>query len=347
MASSDSPTTHSELQTALLNLVGESTAPAALTTLASRYLNQALQDMHAERQWWAERIGRLELHDDYTTGTVAIALTARTTVTGTGTLWNTTVTGMGWTNARAGGKLTFAGATDVYPVSSVSSDTALALVEPFIGDTALSGATYTYFEDEYALAADFDDEHGILDAISFYANREIRVIPSSEFYRLFPRNSIPRATITAATLIHLGPSGSVDRRPRLVVAPPPSAPRTIPYRYYTKHFAVSSAGVGAENLSAATDEPIIPPKWRRAVLFLAASLWKSDRHDDTRSRELRGRYDELMLRARASHDAADNRPRLIPRAAASYRAHARWPWRGGHGRFDGGADFDELRDRHG
>ena len=347
MATTDSPTTLSELQTQVLNLVGESTTPTALTNLATRYLNTALQDIHQERWYWAERVGRLELHASYTTGTVAVSLSARTTVTGTDTLWDTAVTGMGWDNARAGGKLTFAGAPDWYPVSSVDSDTAITLGQPFIGDTALSGATYTYYEDEYALESDFDDEHGILDALSFYANREIRILPSSEFYRLFPRNTVPGATITAATITHLGPSGSVARRPRLVIAPPSSVQRTIPYRYYTIYPVVSSAGAGQMDLSAATDQPIIPLRWRYALVFLAASYWKRDRHDDTRSGEYRGLYDQLMLRARQSHDAADNRPRLIPRAAASYRAHARWPWRGGRGRGDGGASFDELRDRSG
>jgi hypothetical protein len=84
---------------------------------AKSLLNEANQDMHRERQWWAERRDRLELHASYTTGTVAIALADRTTVTGTDTLWNTTVTGMGVTNAIAGGKMTFAGSTDVYTVS--------------------------------------------------------------------------------------------------------------------------------------------------------------------------------------------------------------------------------------
>ncbi len=346
MATTDTPTTLSELQTQTLNLVGEPTTSTALTNLATRYLNMALYDVHQERWWWAERRSQLELHTSYTTGTVDLALSARTTVTGSSTLWNTTVTGMGWTNARAGGKMTFQGATDVYPVSSVGSDTAITLAEPFIGDTALDDATYVYFEDEYELASDFDDEHGIFDAISFYQNREIRVIPSSEFYRMFARNSTPGSSIRAATIIHLGPSGSVARRPRLVIAPPSSVQRTIPYRYYTKHLATNSSGTGQENLSAATDQPIIPLKWRYALVFLAASYWKRDRHDDLRSGEYKGLYDQLILRARQSTDAADNRPRIVPRSAASYRQHARRPWSGA-GRFDGGDYFDELRDRNG
>jgi hypothetical protein len=132
----------------------------------------------------------------------------------------------------------------------------------------------------------------------------------------------------------------------VVFAPPPSVQRTIPYRYYTKHLAVSSAGVGAEQLSADSDQPIVPLKWRYALVLHAAGRWKGDFHDDARSQELKGRYDELLLRARQSHDAADNRPRMVPRAAASYRRHAMRPW-GGAGRYDGGAYFDELRDRDG
>src|SRR5258706_301059 len=83
-----------------------------------------------------------------------IATSARTTVTGSSTLWNTAVTGMGFNNARVGGKMRF-DTTDVYTVSTVGSDTAITLASRYIGDSALSGSTYSYFEDEYALAADY------------------------------------------------------------------------------------------------------------------------------------------------------------------------------------------------
>jgi hypothetical protein len=344
MATTDTPATFGELQTALLNLLKEVTGITAVTNVASRYINTGLHDMMQERWWWAERFDRLELHDDYTTGTVSIALATRTTVTGASTLWNTAVTGMGFNNARAGGKMTFAGSNDVYRVTSVGSDTAITLDEPFIGAAALSGAAYVYFEDEYALAADFDDEHGVLDAINFYANRELRVIPSSELYRRYPRNSTLATSPRVATIVHRGPSGSVTRRPRLLVAPPPNQLIALPYRYYTRNLAVSTAGVGAENLSATDDEPIVPLKWRYGIVLKAAEHYARDRKNDPRSAEYKGQYEALMLRARASQDAADNRPRIEPRLGG-YRARARRPYSGMRtGRWATGTWFDELRD---
>lgn len=340
MSSTDNPTTFTECQTALLNVLREPTSSTALVDLAGRYLNIALHDVHAERWWWAERYDRLETHARYTTGTLAIALAARTAVTGTSTLWNTAVTGMGFNNVRAGGKLLFSGATHVYPVASVASDTSLTLTEPFIGDTALSGASYTYYEDEYGLAADFDDEHGIVDALHFPADRKIRIIPSSDFFRRFTRNSGPATRPRFATIIHQGPSGSTDRRPRLVLAPPPSLQDSIPYRYYTKHLAVSSAGVGAENLSATTDHPIMPLKWRYGLVYKAAELWMLDRKADARVSEYKGRYEGLMLRARQSSDSADNRPRIEPSVGYFARAPGRSVVRP---RYSTGTEFEDLR----
>ena len=134
MAASDAPATFSEMRTHFLEALKEVTGVSAVNTIANRYLNLGLQTMHQEDWPWAERQAVILTHANYTTGDASIALATRTTVTGAGgTLWNTAVTGMGFNNARAGGKLTFAGATDVYEVASVGGDTAITLVDRFIG----------------------------------------------------------------------------------------------------------------------------------------------------------------------------------------------------------------------
>ena len=339
MAATDNPTILSECRTALQNVMKEVTGITAVNTVTDRYLNIALHDIHQERWWWAEAFGRLELHADYTTGTVSIALATRTTVTGSSTLWNTAVTGMGFNNARAGGKMTFAGAADVYPVASVASDTSLTLGEPCITAAALTAVSYSYYEDEYALPADFDDEHGVMDAINFPEHREIRVLPSHEFYRWYPRNSTA-GTPRHATIIHLGPSGSVARRPRVVFAPPPTDLMTIPFRYYTTSLARSSAGVGQENMTANADEPIVPLRWRYGLILKAAEHWARDRKNDARAGEYKGQYETLMLRARASSDAADNRPKIEPRVGGYWPGGNR---RGRRPRYVTGTEFEDLR----
>src|SRR5688572_20000005 len=114
-------------------------------------LNKALRQMHispGHKFPWAERRTVLLTHAPYSTGTVAItSATSRTAVVGTDTLWNTAVTGYGFNNVRAGGKMVFAGTSEVYTVDSISSDTALTLQTRYTGND-IDGVTYRYFEDE-------------------------------------------------------------------------------------------------------------------------------------------------------------------------------------------------------
>ena len=296
MAASDAPATFLELRTHFLEALKEVTGVSAVNTIVNRYINLGLQTMHQEDWPWAERQAVILTHDNYTTGTADIALATRTTVTGTGTLWNTAVTGMGFNNTRAGGKLTFAGASDVYEVTSVASDTSLTLVDRFIGAAALVGAAYEYFEDEYALASDYWRPIGEVALRYFDKDNTIEVLEPQDFYQRFGKNSAV-GTPTHAAIVERGPSGSVALRPRVVLAPPPSALRIIPYRYYTTNLAVSAAGVGAANLSADTDEPIVPLRWRMSVIYKGLELWSRDRKDDARAELYKRSYEDLRVAA--------------------------------------------------
>lgn len=343
MAAISAPATLSEFQDDFQESLKEATGVVALDTLVGRYLNKGLHDMHRERWWWAERRANLLLHDDYTTGTVSVALATRTTVTGVGTLWNTAVTGMGFNNARAGGKMTFAGSNEVYTVSSVTNDTEIVLADRFIGDAALTAVTYRYFEDEYVLASDFDPELGLVDARHFDERRTIQLKGAQEFYLQFPRNSqVGRPKY--ATIVELGPSGSVALRPRVIFAPPPDQQEIIPYRYYTINLAVSSAGVGAENLSATTDEPIVPLRWRHGIVLKAMELWVRERERNPELATGIGQeYAALMLRARQAHSQTEDRPRFMPRDLYNRRARRPWGWRA-TGRYSTDDRFDRIED---
>ena len=297
MAASDAPATFSEMRTHFLEALKEVTGVSAVNTIANRYLNLGLQTMHQEDWPWAERQAVILTHANYTTGDASIALATRTTVTGAGgTLWNTAVTGMGFNNARAGGKLTFAGATDVYEVASVGGDTAITLVDRFIGAAALTNVTYSYFEDAYALASDYWRPIGEVQLRYFDKDRTVEVLEAQDFYQRFGKNSTV-GTPTHEAILEIGPSGSVALRPRVVFAPPPSVLGIIPYRYYTTNLAVSSTGVGATNLSADADEPIVPLRWRMGVIYKALELWARDRKDDARSEMFKRSYEELRVAA--------------------------------------------------
>lgn len=321
MAATDVPATLTELQTHFLEALKEVTGNSAVNTIAARYLNLGLQAIHQDRWPWAERRAVILTHPGYSTGTVSIALATRTTVTGSSTLWNTTITGMGFKNARAGGKMTFGGGTDVYPVTSVTTDTALTLDFAYIGAAALSGESYQYYEDEYALASDFDD---VIDTRFFNEDRTIQLIGPQEFYRRYPRNNI-RQPPQWATLIELGPASDANLRRRVLFGPAPDQTYVIPYRYYTTNLAVSSTGTAARNLTNTGDEPIVPIRYRMGVLWKALELWSRDRKDDARAEQYATLYTGTMASAYARKDSeADDRPRLVPQVSG-YMANAKYP----------------------
>lgn len=340
MSTSTTPTTFSDLQTDLLNRVRANTSDSSQTTLAKRYLNMALHDVHIQQNWpWAERRATLKTHATYTTGTVSIALATRTTVTGSGTAWNTAVTGMGFNNARAGGKLTFSGASDVYTVSSVASDTSLTLTDRYVGDSALSAASYTYFEDEYALASDF---FRLVDSRELQGDITLTVLSRQEFYRRHPRNSTTGRPVSC-TIIDLAPSGSPGQQPRLLLHPAPDAVYNVPYRYVTSNLAVSSAAAEQTQMSADADEPIIPLRYRHVLVFYAQTLWYTDYKDDpTRAQAAGAQYSDLVKRIANDTIPERDRPRLASSRSRYLRLVA-GPRRTGSRSYQTGSEFDDLR----
>lgn len=334
MASTDIPTTFLELQ----NDVRDRTrGPASSHTISLDYIKRALNaanhDLHINYNWpWAERDAQLIVRGTYTTGTVALAA-GGTAVTGTSTLWNT-ATGYGFNNARVGGKITFAGAENVYDVTAVGSDTSITIGTAFIGATALSGAAYTYFEDEYALASDFMRP---IDLREFSGPWPLRLIPRREFYARFPRNSNTGRPLIA-TLIELGPSGSAALRPRLLIHPAPDQRYIIPYRYITSNIAVSATGTGAANLSADTDEPTVPLRYRMALVHYAVYTWYRDRKDDQRATTAYQEYQTIVQRGEADMISTNDRVRLLPRPIRRNWTRSR------RGRYQTGTEFDQIRD---
>lgn len=333
MSTSSQPTTFADLYTELLDAVRESTTVTATTDIAKRYINRALQDMHIDSEFpWAVRRDVLLTHPPYTDGTVTITQ-GSTSVTGASTLWNTT-NAWAQANARVGGKLTVSG-TDVYTVTVVGSDTSLTVDTKFVS-ASVSASGYTYYEDEYALASDFWQP---VDKRQFTEALPLELIGPREFYRRYPRNSMT-GTPRVATMIELGPSGSTSSRPRIVLSPVPASAMLIPYRYLTSNLAVTSAGTPAANLSSNTDEPIVPLRYRHAIILHALYFWYRDRKDDTRSRDARAEYGDLVRRIRQDTTPTDDHPRLVPNLSR-YRPSTRY---GRGGRYDINGRFDRLDD---
>lgn len=332
-------TTFSDLYTDLLNRVRADTSATATSNQAKRHINIALHDMHlgyGEKFPWAERQAILVTQDDYTTGTVTISQ-GSTTLTGSGTSWATN-NAFGVNNARVGGKVVINGGTEVYPVSAVGGDTSITLSSAFT-QADVSGGSYVYFEDEYALATDFLRP---LDLQFFDQDHDIELISRQEFRRRYPRNKIvgkPRVAMIQDKAF----SGSTTPVRKARFWKPPDDFYSIPYAYVTSNLAVTSAGAEQTQLSGDTDEPIVPLQYRHAIVFHALYHWYRDKRDDDRSLEAKAEYTDLMIRITGDNEIGRTRPQLRPRLS-SYARSARVPYSRRRGsRYVTGSAFDEIR----
>ena len=339
MSVTQQTTTFADLYTALMNAVRSDTSVTATINQAKRAINIALQDMHLGFDYkfpWAERSARLITQAQYTTGTCT-ATQGSNTLAGQSTAWNTN-NAFTVKNMRANGKIKIGGSTVPYVVSSVSSDTAAVLSSKFTEATETE-QTYIYYEDEYDLATDFLRP---VDLRRFSTEANIDLISRTEFRRRFPSNSVPSSYPNVACLNDFAPSGNTTPIRRVQFSPPPSIAQNIPYTYITSNLAISSAGVASANLSGDTDEPIIPLRYRHALVYHALAAWYRDKKDDTRSAEAKGEYTDIMLRIVGDVEVGGVRPSIQPRLGP-YAARARRPWSGSNSRrYDLNGKFDRM-----
>lgn len=339
MSATSQVTDFSDLFTDLQNRVRAQTSITATETQAKRYINIALHDMHignGEKFPWAERNAILVTQDDYNTGTVTISQ-GSATLTGSGTAW-ATANAFSVNNARAGGKIVINGGTEVYTVTSVDSDAQITLSSKFT-QADVSGGSYLYFEDEYALASDFLKP---LHATFFDQNADIEIIGRREFKLRYPRNKItgkPRV----ATIEDKPFNGSTTPVRKVRFWKPPDDFYSIPYGYVTSNLAVSSSGTAQTQLSANTDEPIVPLQYRHGIVFHALYHWYRDKRDDDRSVEAKAEYTDLVARMLLDNEVGENRPFIRPRLGPYARA-AKQPYSQRRGsRYTTGSAFDEIR----
>ena len=343
MSATTTPTTFSELYTDLLNRVRADTSTTATSNQAKRYINTALFDMHvmyAERFLWAERRAVLVTQPEYNTGTLSVSQ-GDTALTGAGsTLWNTN-NAFGVANMRVGGKIRIGGGDEVYEIASISSDTAAVLTSDFVPSDA-SGASYNYFEDEYALAGDFlrpIDRRRLTDG-----GVPIELVGRADFRARYPRNHITGQPFVG-TLVDLSFSGNTTPVRKVVLHRPPDKAYQLNYSYVTSNLAVSSTGTEQTQLVSDTDEPIIPVRYRHVLVLHALYQWYRDKKDDSRSAEVKAEYVELVTRIVADTEIGQQKARISPMTAA-YKVRSRRPWGGGGHRFDLNGAFDRLEDRN-
>lgn len=320
-----------DLYTDVLNKTRSNPSLSTLITFAKRYVNQAVQHIVGIDEFeWGKRWATFVTNASYTTGTIAITK-GSSTLTGTSTLWNTN-NDLGVANTRTTGKLKIG--SEVYEIASVDSDTQITLSSNYTQDTLTEGS-YVYFEDEYALEADFDKP---VFTQHLQGDLDIPIVSNSDFHRNYIRNSITGKP-KSATVIDRAFDGSTARVQRMTFHPSPADFYTIRYRYVTSFIAVSSTGTEQSAMSADSDEPIIPIKYRNCIVQYALSQWWRDRQDDARSQEAKNEYDQTIAQMQSDTGAPTPRPRMrVARPRITY-----WG-RGGGRRYQTGTEFDEMRD---
>lgn len=342
MSSTSQVTTFEDLYTDLLNRVRVTTSVAATLEQAKRYINIALQDIHLGFDYklpWCEKQAYLRTKAPYSTGTVT-ATKGSITFTGTGTLWNTN-NDFGIKNVVTQGKIIVSGYPDVYRVGTVGSDTSLTMYSNFIDDTA-TDSEYIYFEDEYALSSFFLRP---IDFKTFSSAMGIALIPRSEFRRRFPVvNTSGRPRVACLIDTETSATSYVNSR-RVLLYPYPDREYLIPYTYISSTVATDSAGSPLTSMSATTDAPIMPLRYRHAIVFHALAHWYRDKKDDARAESAKADYTDIMMRIVNDLDIATHTTAKIRPSMGSYVGGAVAPYRGGGGGkvYDLNDDFDQMR----
>jgi len=338
MSDTSQVTDFSDIYTDIMNRVRVDTSGAVSTAHAKRFANIALQDMHignAEKMPWAERHQTLVTQPKYTTGTI-VATKGSTTITGTGTAWDT-ANDLGRNNMRVGGKIVIAGGVDVHEITAIASDTSATITPMFVQDT-VSGETYVYFEDEYALHADYLRP---FDMQFFDQDSEISLMDRREFRSRYPRNKTPGKPLVA-TVFDRAFSGDTTAVRRVAFKNPPDKGFLLPYNFITNKLAVTAAGVEQTGLINDTDEPIVPLRYRHAITYHALYHWYRDKKNDSRSQAAKLEYMDIMQRIMADTEIGGARPKFKP-ATAGYMSRSRSPYRRQTGRHVTGDRFDRMK----
>lgn len=331
--------TFSDIYTEVLNKMRQVTNSTAITNQAKRYSNTGLHDMVFGFEYklpWLERQASLIVQAPYSTGTVS-ATRGSTTLTGDSTLWNTANV-YGVNNARTGGKIVLSG-PDIYKVTAVASDLSLTLDNRYVaGEDLAAGSSYTYFEDEYALASDFLK---LVDIKRFTSAYDIPIIGRNEFNRKFPKPSVGGLP-KIATLLDKTFDGSATPVIKVQFYPYPSTTMIIPYSYITKNLAVSALGVESVSMVADDDEPALPMHYRNALVSFSIWKWYRDKKDDARSEQAKADYlDEVNRIVSDQRIGMNTRAQMQPRPGMYNR---RSIYGGGAGRrFSTNNSFDDFR----
>ena len=283
-----------------MNRFGIATTNTTVLTKVKRLINQGLRDWSIQRPWpILMRRAELRTFPDYSTGTVTVTQ-GSATLTGASTLWNTN---NAWTekNVQATFKFQRTADSEIYEVSSVGSDTAITLLSKYTKATA-AAAAYNIWQDEYALASDFDRP---VVSRQLFNDIALRPLGFREWRARFSNaNDVGKPLYYT---LGRNRSGLV----RLFLWPAPDRAMILPYEYITSNLAQAS-GVDQAELSGDTDTPNIPMKYRHMLVHYAVAQYYRDYKDDARYVQSMEQYNDLVRRMANDFELADGMPRLAP-----------------------------------
>lgn len=332
--------TFGDLYGDLISRIRGHTSSTVLPDQMKKFINIAHQDIHIgarEKIPWAERRSVLLSQAQYSTGTVSIAQ-GSTTLTGTGTAWNT-ANSFGVANARTTGKLVLNGGTEVYGITTVGSDTSITLNQRFTQST-LTDATYVYFEDEYALHADFLRP---VDFRFFDQYRQLNLLDRAEFRRRFVTSRVAGKP-QYCCIMDVAPTASVTPVRRVLFDKPTDEVYSFPYSFITNKLVVDSSGTAKEEFTADADESIMPLSYRHLIVERALFFVYRDWRDDNRMVAAAQSFTDMWLRVMGDQEFGQARATMTARVGGYYSA-ARRPMRSGSSPgVTSGTAFDEFRD---
>lgn len=332
--------TFSDLYTDLISRIRGHTSSSVLPDQMKKFVNMAHIDIHIgarEKVPWAERRSVLLSQASYSTGTVSVTQ-GSTTLTGSGTAWNT-ANSFGVNNTRTTGKLVLSGGTEVYGISAVGGDTAITLNQRFT-QSDLSAATYVYFEDEYALATDFLRP---VDVGFFDQYRQVQLLDRAEFRRRFVTSRVPGKP-QYCCIVDVAPTSDTTPIRRILFDKPTDEVYSFPYNYITNKLVVSSTGTAKEEFTADTDEPIMPLAYRHLIIERALFFVYRDWRDDNRMTAAAQSFTDMWLRMMGDQEFGQARATMTARVGGYYSAARRPMRRANSPGVVSGTAFDEFRE---
>ena len=115
----------------------------------------------------------------------------------------------------------------------------------------------------------------------------------------------------------------------------------IPYSYITRYLAMDMLGNRIEQMREDTDEPIVPHRFRTAIVLRGLYWWYRDRLDDQRSQEVLAEYGSWVARMAGDNEIGDVKAKFRPNMTP-YKQRAKRPWSGAGRRFDINGRFDRM-----